>query len=393
MGKRGDLSLAVVLLIVLLAILWRPFRFPFDIEPEADQSFSETITQKDNTLTEILSKDDKGFARAIKPREFMFPQDHGAHPQFRSEWWYFTGNLQTSHGRKFGYELTFFRFALASDIPVSKSSWRNNQLYMAHLTLTDVKTKRFYNIERYSRAGNDLAGTASDRFQVWLYDWSAKAENREDFPLHLQAKTPQFGIDLHLTKQKGPVLQGNQGLSQKSSESGNASYYYSYSRLATEGWLDVGGKSFAIAGNSWMDREWSSSALSDEQSGWDWFALQFSDNTELMFYRLRRKDGKVDSHSAGSIVLDDGSKISLGANDVSIATLDKWKSPHSKISYPSRWQITVPDQHIQVTVMPLIDDQELNLGFRYWEGAVTVSGGKNGAPISGQGYVELVGYQ
>ena len=382
------------LLSILLAIAWwQPFISPADFKLVADSFFSSTLSQKDDSFSKVLSKDDKGFARALKPKEFIFPLDHGPHNPYRSEWWYFTGNLKNPQGRQFGYELTFFRFALKAEVTESKSAWRSNQLYMAHLTLTDVEKDRFYTDERKSRAGNDLAGASDKKYQVWLYDWSAKTEGEADFPLRLQAKSDDFAIDLLLTSQKSYVLQGDQGLSQKSREPGNASYYYSYPRLETEGAVTVAGKQFSVTGASWMDREWSTSVLSNEQSGWDWFALQLSDNTELMFYQLRRKDSQLDSNSSGSFILADNTKISLKKDDVTIKDLVSWKSPHSKITYPSRWHLTVPSQNLEVVIIPLINDQELNVSYRYWEGAVSVYGTKNGKSISGQGYVELAGYQ
>jgi len=386
--------MAAILLILLPVIVWwHPFMQSSDIKLISDSFFSETLSKKDDSFSNVFSRDDKGFARVLKPKEFTFPPDHGPHNPFRSEWWYFTGNLKNPQGRKFGYELTFFRFALKAQMPESKSAWRNNQLYMAHLALTDVEKGRFYTDERISRAGNDLAGASNKKYQVWLYDWSASAEGDVDFPLRLHAKSDGFAIDLLLTSQKSYVLQGDQGMSQKSREPGNASYYYSYPRLATEGFVSVAGKQFSVTGASWMDREWSTSALSDEQSGWDWFALQLSDNTELMYYQLRRKDGQRDSNSSGSFVLADNAKISLKEQDVVIKALDTWKSPHSKITYPSRWRLAVPGQSLDVEIVPLINDQELNVSYRYWEGAVSVNGTKNGKPISGQGYVELAGYQ
>ena len=384
----------VVLLIFLLAIVWwQPFISPADFKLTSDSFFSETLSKKDDAFSNVLFKDDKGYAQALKPQKFSFPTDHGPHNAYRSEWWYFTGNLKNPQGRKFGFELTFFRFALKAQMPEAKSAWRNNQLYMAHLTLTDVEKNRFYTDERISRAGNDLAGASNNKYQVWLYDWSARTEGEADFPLRLQAKSDDFAIDLLLTSQKSYVLQGDQGLSQKSREPGNASYYYSYPRLETEGAVTVAGNEFTVTGASWMDREWSTSALSDEQSGWDWFALQLSDNTELMFYQLRRKDGQRDSNSSGSFVLADNTKISLKEHDVTIKNLDTWKSPHSKITYPSHWRLTVPVQNLDVEIVPLMNDQELNVSYRYWEGAVSVNGTKNGKPISGQGYVELAGYK
>jgi predicted secreted hydrolase len=255
-----------------------------------------------------------------------------------------------------------------------------------------VEANHFYTDERFSRAGNDLAGASNKSYQVWLYDWSAKTEGKVDFPLRLHANSNGFAIDLLLTSPKGYVLQGNQGLSQKSPESGNASYYYSYPRLETNGTVSIGGKPFSVIGTSWMDREWSTSALSNEQSGWDWFSLQLSDNTEIMFYQLRRKDGQHDSNSSGSYITADNAKIALKDHDATITPLDSCKSPHSQITYPSRWCLSVPSQALELEIVPLINDQELNVSYRYWEGAVKVTGTKQGKPISGQGYVELAGY-
>jgi predicted secreted hydrolase len=385
--------MVALLLSILVALVWlQPFISPSDFKLVSDSFFSTTLSKKDDAFSNVLSKDDKGFARALKPKEFIFPTDHGPHNPYRSEWWYFTGNLKNPQDRQFGYELTFFRFALKAQMLESKSAWRSNQMYMAHLTLTDVEKDRFYTDERVSRAGNDLAGASDKKYHVWLYDWSARTEGEADFPLRLQAKSGSFAIDLLLTSRKSYVLQGDKGLSQKSREPGNASYYYSYPRLETEGAVTVAGKQFSVTGASWMDREWSTSALSDEQSGWDWFALQLSDNTELMYYQLRRKDGQPDSNSSGSFVRADNTKIPLKKDDVTIKNLDTWKSPHSKITYPSRWHLTVPAQNLEVEIVPLINDQELNVSYRYWEGAVSVSGTKNGKPVSGQGYVELAGY-
>jgi predicted secreted hydrolase len=395
--------LAVVLIGLLVVLWWLSSEFPFNIKPivdhtfskllkSDDQIFSKLLSSDDRSFSKLLSEDDKDFERALQPRPFSFPRDHGAHNTYRTEWWYFTGNLKNPFDRKFGYQLTFFRFALAADTPRSVSRWRNNQIYMAHLTLTDVKAERFYSDERFSRAGNGLAGAADNKYQVWLHDWSAAAVDDADFPIRLQAKSDQFAIDLLVQNQKKRALQGKQGLSQKSEKPGNASYYYSYTRLATEGNLTIGGDKFTVVGDSWMDREWSTSALSDEQIGWDWFALQFSDNSEMMFFQLRRKDGQLDRNSAGAIFLPDNSKIALTWQDVSITVLDTWKSPHSKAVYPSLWRVSIPAQNLEVDIVPLVNDQELNLSYRYWEGAVNINGIKDGKLISGQGYVELTGY-
>ncbi len=380
--RKIILALLIALVIAVLSLLMDfPYRDPASIEPAGEDSFGDT-----------LSADDKGFERAYTPRSFSFPRDFGAHERYQKEWWYFTGNLQTAKGRKFGYELTFFRYALASDRPVSKSTWRTNQLYMAHMALTDVEGERFYADERFSRAGNGLAGAQSDRYHVWLYDWLAEGQIDDEFTVRLSARNREMAINLHLQTQHAPVLQGDKGLSQKSPAPGNASYYYSYTRLATSGTVAVNGKLFDVNGESWMDREWSTSALSKEQSGWDWFALQLDDHSELMLFRFRRKDGQPDLNSAGSLFLADRTQIPLAHRDVVIEVLDHWTSPHSKITYPARWRLSVPSRALQLEIVPLIHDQELNLSYRYWEGAVSVRGLLNGKVIGGKGYVELTGY-
>ena len=391
MKKKGWVALCLMLILVIVGSQF--FKAPSYMKWVTEGFFSTTLAKKDDAFNHVLSKDDPRFARALTPQKFTFPIDHGSHNRYRTEWWYFTGNLKNTQGRQFGYELTFFRFALNPETSESKSAWRSNQMYMAHLTLTDVEKRRFYTDERFSRAGNDLAGALTKKYQVWLYDWSAKTEGDADFPLRLHAKTDDFGINLLLTSQKGYILQGNQGLSQKSLKPGNASYYYSYPRLETKGAVTIASEQFSVTGASWMDREWSTSALSEEQSGWDWFALQFSDDSELMFYQLRRKDGQQDSNSSGSFVRADNGKIALKESDVNIQILDNWKSPHSKITYPSRWHLSIPNQNLEIEIVPLLNDQELNVSYRYWEGAVSIKGTKNGKLISGQGYVELAGYK
>lgn len=381
MNKRF-LSVFVLLLAAISAVaLWR--------QSVTDQN---QHSAQENTLSDTLSAKDDEFEKVMRPRPFIFPADHGPHNEYRTEWWYFTGNVQEPSGRKFGYELTFFRYALTREKQKSSSNWRSNQMYMAHFALTDVANDRFYADERFSRAANGLAGSLSDRYRVWLYDWSAEMEKAEDSPIHLTAQTDAFAIDLKLELKKPAMFQGDKGFSQKSSEPGNASYYYSYTRLKTSGTLRVQNRSFSVSGTSWMDREWSTSALSSEQTGWDWFALQFSDQTELMYYQLRRKDGKPDSHSSGALFLADYSKIPLTNQEVLVANLDYWKSPHTGITYPSRWRLSIPSLQTELEVIPLINDQELNVTYRYWEGAVSVSGIKNGQPIKGRGYVELAGY-
>ncbi len=383
---KNELKIWGLIIIAVIAISWF-------LSPEQDKRTIESNQQSSIELSSVLSAENNSFAKVFKPRAFVFPQDHGAHPEYRIEWWYFTGNVKTQTERKFGYELTFFRFALTPEQTKTPSVWRDNQIYMAHFALTDVEKNKFYVDERTSRAGNGLAGASSDHYHVWLHDWKAESINGNDSNIELTAKSDDFSIALQLQAKKKIVLQGERGLSQKSPEPGNASYYYSYTRMQTTGHIKIKQTSYDVKGTSWMDREWSSSALSKEQSGWDWFALQLSDNSELMFYQLRRKDGNISSNSLGAVFHADDSKTDLNLSEIEIKVLDQWKSPHTQINYPSKWHLLIPKLGIDLTITPLINDQELNVRYRYWEGAVGVTGTKQGQSISGQGYVELTGYQ
>ena len=334
----------------------------------------------------------QAFARVHRPREFLFPADHGPHADYRTEWWYFTGNVNDSEGHYFGYQLTFFRFRPKAGATRSRSRWRSEQFYMAHLALTDINNKKSHAFERFSRGGAGLAGASTNRFYVWLDDWSARAASTETFPLRLRASEGRVTLDLTLDQGKAVVLHGNDGVSAKNREPGNASYYYSYTRLPTEGRITVGDRSYRVRGNSWMDREWSSSALGREQLGWDWFALQLSNDHELMYYRFRRTDNAVDRFSYGALVLPDGGVYTLGFDQVELAVLDTWSSPGSGVTYPSAWRLRVPEHGLDLRVRPALADQELALSFRYWEGAVEFEGRFGAGAVSGRGYVELTGY-
>jgi predicted secreted hydrolase len=343
--------------------------------------------------TALLGEEEPaGFSRAQSPRDFRFPEDHGPHPAYRHEWWYFTGNLRSPEGRRFGYQLTFFRFALSPDPVDRESRWAANQAYMAHFAVTDADGGRFHHFERTGRGALGIAGAHARPFRAWLDDWSAQGGGTSTLPIRLQAREEGVAIDLLLDTGRPIVLQGDRGLSRKGPSPGNASYYYSMTRMATRGTVRLGDRSFAVTGNSWMDREWGTSALEKGQSGWDWFALQLSDGRDLMFYRLRRDDGATDPFSAGTLVLPDGSSRPLSFGDVRIETLATWKSPSSGARYPSRWRLLVPSETLELEVVPLLADQELRTTVRYWEGAAGVRGTSRGAPIEGEGYAELTGY-
>ncbi len=345
------------------------------------------------SVTAILGGDDPaGFDRAEVHRDFRFPEDHGPHPTFRHEWWHFTGNLYAPGGRRFGYQLTFFRFALSPSPPDRKSLWAANQAYMAHFAVIDAEGRRYRHFERTGRGALGLAGADPQPFRVWLDDWSAEGSEGATLPIRLRARQGKVSLDLLLDTERPIVLQGERGLSRKGVSRGNASYYYSMTRLSTRG--TVGGEDgpLPVEGNSWLDREWGTGSLEKGQTGWDWFALQLSDGRDLMFYRLRREDGGTDRFSSGTLVLPDSSSRPLSRDDVRIETLAHWKSPESGARYPSRWRLLVPSEGLELEVVPLFADQELRATVRYWEGAASVRGTSRGEPVEGDGYVELTGY-
>jgi len=338
-----------------------------------------------NIAQSLSGYDISGFKRVQMPRDFKFPKDFGPHPEYQTEWWYYTGNLVDSSGRDFGYQLTFFRRALSSYEVDRESEWASNQIYFAHFALSDIENGEFYSSERWSRSALGLAGAETMPFRVWIDDWSVQGEGKS---FKLKATDGSISINLLLKPAKPVVLQGDKGLSQKSQEPGNASYYFSQTRIDTSGRVIIDGQEFEVRGLSWLDREWSTSALGENQEGWDWFSIQLDDGREIMLYQLRLKDGGIDNYSSGSIVNQNGDLTPLKAADFEIEVLDTWKSSKTGIDYPSKWRISIPGHDIELNVVPLLQDQELLHSFIYWEGAVKISG----EGFSGKGYVELTGY-
>ena len=348
-------------------------------------------------LTQAFETATSGYERADAARSFSFPADHGPHPGTASEWWYVTGNLRTAQGRRFGYEVTFFRVALAPTLPPRRSAWATRQIYMAHLAVTDPEGRRFHAFERFNRAALDMAGAHAAPLRIWLDDWALSARPGADPslptpPLALRAAQGPVALDLELDARKPPVLQGAAGLSRKGPAPGDASYYYSLTRLATRGTLTLDGERFAVNGDSWIDREWGTSTLGPERAGWDWFGVQLADGSELMFCRIRRRDGTPNPFDYGVWVSPDGQAETLDARAVEIYETGRWRSPHSGISYPSGWTLRLPARQLSLHLTPLLPDQELNLAVRYWEGAVEATGELAGRDIQGHGYVELTGY-
>lgn len=343
-----------------------------------------------------------GFNRADGSRQLSFPDDFGAHPDFQTEWWYYTGNLWDSQGRRFGYQLTFFRRALLSpqEIPKRASQWGTSQAFLAHFAITDARSGEHQVFERASRGSIGLAGAEPVPFRVWLEDWHVEEVAPKRYRLQAAAEADSgkegqlemIALELMLHDPKGPILHGNQGYSQKGPAAGNASYYFSQTRLISEGTLRIGNQNFNVQGTSWMDHEFSTSALSAGQVGWDWFSFQFDDGSELMVYQIRREEGGIDPFSSGTWIAPDGSTQHLEKADFEITPTVTWKSPQSGAVYPAGWVVRVPGLALDLEIDPVIADQELNLTYQYWEGSVDVRGTRDGKWISGVGYVELTGY-
>lgn len=343
-----------------------------------------------NTQLAIPETSIDGFAQAIDPWDWQFPQDHGAHPDFQTEWWYYTGNVATDDGRRFGYQFTIFRRAISPDNYETESEWRTNQIHMAHFTISDISNEDFYHDVRYSRSGAGLAGAVADPiYRVWLEDWQVIAENDDATLQHITAEADDFALDVQLEQVKPPALQGQNGLSPKSEDIGNASYYYSLSRLVTEGTVTIGDEQFEVTGQTWMDHEFSTSALGTQAQGWDWFGLIFDNDTELMVGQIRMVDGGREPAFGGLLIYPDGSTRYLDSTDFTIRATDTWISPHTDAEYPSAWDIEITgEDSFAFTVTPLQADQELHGGgIEYWEGAVRVDG-----DVTGYGYAELTGY-
>ncbi len=348
--------------------------------------------------------DQEGYLRATGPREFVFPDDHGPHPGFKTEWWYYTGNLFTDDGRQFGYQFTIFRNQLTPpsedhDSLNAQSNWNTNQLYLGHFAISDVSEEEHVFEERYSRGAAGLAGAQVEPYRIWLEDWEIKRINAgsgrdKNFPVEIKAKMEDgTAINLNINPAKPLVLQGEQGYDKKGTEEGNASYYLSFTRMQTDGMITKGGEQFKVSGSSWMDHEWSTSALDEGQEGWDWFSIQLSNGYDLMYYQLRNKDGSVSQFTTGALIDPQGEKVLLEPGDVTIEVLDQWKSPHTNSEYPSEWRVHIPKSDLTLDLATLFDDQEMAVSVQYYEGALSVSGSMNGEQISGNGFIEMTGYE
>jgi predicted secreted hydrolase len=337
----------------------------------------------------------RGYEVALPGRVFNFPRDHGAHPAFQTEWWYYTGQLYTSDGEEYGYQLTFFQRRVDDGNLLSgPAQWSPQHLYMAHFAIADKPRKRLIYAEKINRPQLGIAGADEERLQVWNDDWRAEALGPYQ---HLQAAMDEFAINLILLPEKGPAVHGIDGVSQKGAAKGNASHYYSFTRLRTDGMLRVRGVAKEVTGVSWMDHEFGSSQLEATQVGWDWFSVQLENRTEVMVYLLRHADGRIDPHSSGTLVHPDGQVEHLRQEAIEVVALGQWTSPRSGVTYPQGWELRIPQVGLGLHIKPAFPDQELDTKSStrvvYWEGSVQVEGSHAGQRVRGAGYVELVGYK
>ncbi|MDX2086187.1 MAG: lipocalin-like domain-containing protein [Candidatus Melainabacteria bacterium] len=357
----------------------------------------------------------EAFRAALPGYVYRFPQDHAAHPAFKTEWWYYTGHLQATDGRWFGYELTFFRSGVNRNEAQQKLiplTWRLTDVYPAHAALTDIAGRRFLFTEKLNRSSPYVAGARTDRYHVWNEDWSVTRlpDGRHRLEATIPASTAASSkrpakLSLWLNPTKPPAIHGRNGVSQKADCVGCASHYYSITRLQSTGTLTLDGKTLPVRGTSWMDHEFGSNQLTAQQIGWDWYSIQLSDGRELMFYSLRRKDGRIEPQSSGSWVDARGNVHHLPLAAFRVRPTGYWKSPRSGGRYPMGWQLSVtlaPAQTLVLTLKPTLTNQELVIGhgkgLTYWEGSCTVTGQWQQAqagdvhPVSGRAYVEMTGY-
>lgn len=334
------------------------------------------------------------FKPALPGWRFTFPRDHRVHREFKTEWWYYTGHLKGSEGQTFGYQVTFFRVGLnPGQPPAGSSRWEIRDVYLAHLAVTDIKNKTFLYQEKASRGNLGLAGADGDHYRVWVEKWQVIQEGSNH---RLVAGDGELSLSLKVNPTRPPVIHGVGGISQKGFGVGQASHYYSLTRLETKGILTVKGQAIPVTGLSWMDHEFGSNQLQDTQVGWDWFSVQLDNGLDLMIYQLRHSDGRVDPNSSGTLVRPDLKTIHLSQPEINLQVLRFWKSSRSGATYPASWEVYLPQHDLKLEVVPLLADQELmtskSTRVTYWEGAVRVKGTYKGRSVEGKGYVELTGY-
>ena len=334
----------------------------------------------------LLAEVNPPYREALPGYAFSFPRDHFEHADFRTEWWYYTGNVWSADGHRFGFELVFFRQGERVGARDNPSSWRVNDVYLANAALTDIDGKHFTWHERVNRAGPGIAGVNFAQQRVWNGNWSVNWKNENQT---LTATAEDFSFHLKATPAKPFVIQGENGVSQKAAGLGRASHYVSFPLLSVTGAIQTGDRTFKVSGQAWMDHEWFTHQLQNNQTGWDWFSIQLDNKTELMLFELRHKDGSVDPYSSGTYIGVDGSARHLTSRDFTLRPLETWQSPKTQGRYPIAWSIHIPSLHLDLQCRALLHDQELagSRGAKYWEGAVDYSGSQHGV-----GYLEMTGY-
>lgn len=335
------------------------------------------------------------FHTAETSRTWQFPQDHGSHPQYQTEWWYFTGNLEGQDQQRFGYQFTIFRRALVPELQARESRWATKDVFLVHLALSDLTEEKFYHDQQALRPVMGLAGASTGTLEAWVGD--NRVEPDGDNRWKLTGVGKNFRYTLQLESRKPLVFHGEGGRDSKGKRPEQASYYYSMTRLDTSGTISIEGKQHQMRGWSWMDHEFGSSQLGAEQVGWDWFSVQFVDGSELMIYQLRRQDGMMDPASGGTFVDGKGNARWFTAGEIQLEPVEWWTSEKTGTRYPVQWQVRIPAIDLGFEARPLLLPQELTTegttGVTYWEGAIEVKGTHSGAPISGKGYLELTGYK
>jgi len=334
------------------------------------------------------------YKTALPGYRYEFPRDHFNHEDFQTEWWYTTGNLTSVDGRHFGFELTFFRHGADRDA-TKTAAWDIQDLYLAHLALSDLDGGNFYHAERTNRAGPGLAGIDAQQQRIWNGNWELRWTHNDEMALTVTDE--RFSLKFTLHPEKPPVIHGKNGVSQKAAGAGRASHYISFTRLETSGTIELEGKSLPINGTSWMDHEFFTHQLEPAQVGWDWLSIQLSDNTELMLYQFRRKDGYIDPFSSGTYVDAQGHSRHLASCDFRLTPSGEiWASPATGAKYPIAWTMEIPKLALKLEVTARLKSQELSgggpLSPNYWEGAITIRGTQTGEGLSGVGYLEMTGY-
>jgi predicted secreted hydrolase len=347
-----------------------------------------------------IAEDQAGFLSVKGPCNLNFPKDHGPHPGYRTEWWYYTGNLQSDAGAPYGFQLTFFRRQISppgaqNKWPKPHSAWRTQQIYLGHAAISDISKKRYLPSEQIARESLGIAGVSqkANETTIFIKNWSAKIGTGSHM---LKAATDDFSYELRLQSLKPPILHGTAGYSRKGSAPERASCYYSITRLIAEGTMTLGGKTIPVKGLSWMDHEFSTAPLEPGIIGWDWFSLQLSDQSEIMLFQLRNEHGSLHPASSGTFIDPSGRPRRLNRENFRVEVLDQWKSLNSGAVYPVRWRLTVFPLAIQLTVAANMSNQEMqtpgSTGVTYWEGSVAANGSVADQTVQGRGYVELTGY-